>query len=167
MKSLSGRKNLLEQSAFGFTNSLMYSLEESRKLRILITWVLILPSNLIALWRCSYLVSKTIFILSSYVEVYVIKKIQVWTLCLWLVSRPPKSGCFFGKFFVELFCKSLSGKNSSPEHLAFWFSNSLPYGLEESREFRDLIRWVFDIQKCKKCSADTLFRISTSRNIKL
>ena len=110
MKSLSGRKNLLEQSAFGFTNSLMYSLEESRKLRILITWVLILPSNLIALWRCSYLVSKTIFILSSYVEVYVIKKIQVWTLCLWLVSRPPKSGCFFENFLWSYFGNHFQAK---------------------------------------------------------
>ena len=31
------------------------------------------------------------------------KKIKVWTLCIHLVSRPPKYGCFFGKFFVELF----------------------------------------------------------------
>ena len=145
MKSLSGRKNLLEQSAFGFTNSLMYSLEESRKLRILITWVLILPSNLIALWRCSYLVSKTIFILSSYVEVYVIKKIQVWTLCLWLVSRPPKSGWFFEKFTVEQVLKSFSCRISSQKPPAFGFYDSFPYDLEESIELEALISWVLGL----------------------
>ena len=35
LKSFSGRTNFLEQNVFGFTNSLLYSLEESRKLRIL------------------------------------------------------------------------------------------------------------------------------------
>ena len=64
LKSFSGRRNVLEQPVFGFTNSLLYSLEEeSRKLRVLISWVLILLSKLIALWRCSYEVPKTIFIL--------------------------------------------------------------------------------------------------------
>ena len=98
LKSFSGRRNVLEQPVFGFTNSLLYSLEEeSRKLRVLISWVLILLSKLIALWRCSYEVPKTIFILNSFVEGHVIKKNQVWSWCLWLVSRP-KSGYFFGKY---------------------------------------------------------------------
>ena len=34
---------------FGFTNCLLYSLEESKKLRILISWVLFFPSKLIAI----------------------------------------------------------------------------------------------------------------------
>ena len=144
MKSLSGRKNFLEQSAFGFTNSLMYSLEESRKLRILITWVLILPSNLIALWRCSYLVSKTNFILSSYVEGYVIKKFKS-ELCLWLVSSPPKSGCFFEKFTVEQVLKSFSCRISSQKPPVFGFYDSFPYDLEESIELEALISWVLGL----------------------
>ena len=40
------RQNFLEQPVFGFSNSLLYSLEESRRLRILISWILIWPQNL-------------------------------------------------------------------------------------------------------------------------
>ena len=50
-------------------------------------------------------------ILSSYVECA--KKIQVWMSCLQLVSRPPKSGCFFGNFTAELVLKSFSGGYNS------------------------------------------------------
>ena len=40
---------------------------------------------------------------------------------------------FFGKFTAELVWKSFSGRNNSLEPPDFLFSNSLPYGLEESR----------------------------------
>ena len=40
------QKNFLKQPVFGFCNSLLYSLEESRRLRILISWILIWPQNL-------------------------------------------------------------------------------------------------------------------------
>ena len=49
---------------------------------------------------------------------------------------------FFGKFTVKLVRKSFSGKNYSLDPFVFWFSNSLPYDLEESREFLMLISWV-------------------------
>ena len=61
------------------------------------------------------------FILSSYVEENVIKKIQIWTLCLWLVSRHPKSGCFFEKFTVKQVFKSFPGRNNSLEPPVFGF----------------------------------------------
>ena len=38
--SFSGRKKFLEPPVFGFTNILSYILKESRKLRMLISWVL-------------------------------------------------------------------------------------------------------------------------------
>ena len=43
------QKYFPRESVFGFTNYLLYSLEESKKLRMLISWVLILPSKLIAI----------------------------------------------------------------------------------------------------------------------
>ena len=54
--------------------------------------------------------------------------------CLQLVSRPPQSGCFFGKFTAEQVLKSFSGRNNSLMPLVFGFCNSLPFGFEESRE---------------------------------
>ena len=50
---------------------------------------------------------------------------------------------FFGKFFVELVWNTFSGGNNSRETPVFGFSNSLPYGLEESRELWILISWVW------------------------
>ena len=44
---------------------------------------------------------------------------------------------FFSKFTVDLVLKSFSGRNNSAEALVFGLSNSLPYDLEESREFRE------------------------------
>ena len=70
------------------------------------------------------------------------KKIQFWNSRVQLVSKPPKSGWLFGKKFVELFRESFLGWNSSLEPFVFLFSSSLPYGLEESRELRDWVRWV-------------------------
>ena len=70
------------------------------------------------------------------------KKIQVRISCLWLVSRPPKSGCFFGKLTVEQVLKSFSGRNNPLKPPVFGFCDSLPFGLEESRELKALIRWV-------------------------
>ena len=88
-----------------------------------------------------------------------VKKNQVWIWCLWLVSRSPKSGCFFGKIFVELVYKPFSGKNNSLEPPVFWFSNTLPCGLEESRELISLIRWVLGNRYSKiwKISANNFF----------
>ena len=78
-------------------------------------------------------------ILSSYVEGHV-QKNSSQISCLWLVSRPPKSGCFLVIYFVELFWKSFSCRNSSLEPPVYWLSNSFPYDMEESRELRDFIR---------------------------
>ena len=47
---------------------------------------------------------------------------------------------FFGKFTKEQVLKSFSGRNKSLKPPVF--CDSCLYGLEESREFRDLIRWV-------------------------
>ena len=63
---------------------------------------------------------KTIIILSSYVEGHV-KKNRVWISCLQLVSKPPKSGCFFGKNFVELVQQSFSSRNNSQKPPVFDF----------------------------------------------
>ena len=41
------------------------------------------------------------------------KKVQDWIPYLWLISRPPKCGCSFGKFTLEQVLKSLSVKNNS------------------------------------------------------
>ena len=49
---------------------------------------------------------------------------------------------FFGKFTVEKVLKSFSGRNNSLNPPVFGFCDSLPFGLEESRELRALIRWV-------------------------
>ena len=48
----------------------------------------------------------------------------------------------FGKFTAEQVLKSFSGRNDSLKYPVFRFYDSLPFGLEESREFRALIRWV-------------------------
>ena len=47
------------------------------------------------------------------------KKNLVWVSCNWLVSRSPKSGCFFGKLKVELVLKTFSGKGNS-QTPCFW-----------------------------------------------
>ena len=73
------------------------------------------------------------------------EKIQVLTLCLWLVSRPLKSGCFFGKFTVEQVLKSFSGRNSFLKSSVFGFYNTLSYDLEKSKELRALISWVLGL----------------------
>ena len=86
-----------------------------------------------------FLLSAQNTMLSLYVEGHVKKKIQVPISCLWLVSRPPKSGCFFGKFTVEQVLKSFSGRNNFKPPV-FEFCDSLPFGLEELREERALIR---------------------------
>ena len=41
---------------------------------------------------------------------------------------------YFLEFTVEQVLKSFSGRNNFPEPHVFGFSNSLPHGLEESRE---------------------------------
>ena len=66
----------------------------------------------------------------------------------------------FLEFFGELVWELFSGRNNSLEPPVFWFSNSLPYVLEESRELRALIRWalgVTDIQKCKEIQLTIFF----------
>ena len=100
-------------------------------------------------------------ILSSYVEGLVQKNSSLNFMSS-VGFQVSKIWMFFWKLFVELFWKSFSGRNSSPEPIygapCFWFSSSLPYGLEEPRELRDLIRWVLGgIQNCKKFSALNFF----------
>ena len=51
------------------------------------------------------------------------KLIQIWISCLWLVSRPPKSGCLFGKFNEEQILTSFLGRSNSLEPPVFRFSN--------------------------------------------
>ena len=71
-------------------------------------------------------------------------KIRVWSFMSLLVSRPPKSGCVFGKFTAEQILKSFCGRNNflkSPLK-AFGYYDSLPHSLEESRQLRALIRYV-------------------------
>ena len=46
------------------------------------------------------------------------------------------------KLTLELVLKPFSGKNNSVEASGFQFCNSVPYDLEELREFRALISWV-------------------------
>ena len=50
---------------------------------------------------------------------------------------------FFRKITAEQALKSFSGRNNSLKSLVLGFSNSLPYGLEESRELKTLICWVW------------------------
>ena len=97
----------------------------------------ILSSKLMALWRwrCSYYVPKTICILYwvHYLQTRLWEKInQVRISCPHLVSGRPKSGCFFGRFTVELVWKSFSARNNSLEPPVFLFSNSRLHGLKES-----------------------------------
>ena len=48
----------------------------------------------------------------------------------------------FEKFTVKVVLKSFSGRNNFVEAPGFGFSNSLPYDLEKSGEFRALISWA-------------------------
>ena len=48
----------------------------------------------------------------------------------------------FWKIYVEQVLKSFSGANNSVKPPVFGFCDSLTFGIEESREFRALIRWV-------------------------
>ena len=48
----------------------------------------------------------------------------------------------FWKIYWEQNLKSFSGRNNSLKSSVLRFSNSLPLGLEESRELRALISWV-------------------------
>ena len=61
-------------------------------------------------------------------------------ICRGACKRPPKSGYFGGKFIAEQVLKSFSGRNDSLQSPIFRISNSLLYGLEESRELRILIQ---------------------------
>ena len=72
--------------------------------------------------------------LSLYVEGHE-KSLNFMSLVIFQAS---KIWGFCRKFTAEQVLKS-SGRNNAIESLAFGFSNSLPYGLEESRELRTLI----------------------------
>ena len=50
---------------------------------------------------------------------------------------------FFRKFTVEQVLKSFPGRTNFLKHPVFGICDSLPFGLEESRELRALIRWVY------------------------
>ena len=134
MKSFSGRNNFLEQAVFGITNSLLYKNIEllgfdlSLKTCTLKRFLLNAQNNFYFefIWRraCD-------------------KKNQVWNLCLWLVSKPQKSGCFFFFGGGEIYCgASFEIILKSP---VFGFCDSLPYGLEKSKELRPLISWLLGL----------------------
>ena len=74
-----------------------------------------------------------------------IKKFKSELHVFWLISRPPKPGCFFIKFTVEKVLKSFSGRNNSLEPPVFGFCDCLLYDLEESIELRALISWVLGL----------------------
>ena len=79
-------------------------------------------------------------ILSSYVEGQVKKNFKPE---FYVFFRPPKSGCFFEEFTVEQVLKSFPGRTNSLKSPVFGFFNIVPFGLEESRKLRALIRWVW------------------------
>ena len=68
---------------------------------------------------------------------------------------------FFGKFTAEQVLISFSGRNNSVKPPAFGLCDSLPFGLEESRKLRALIRWVLGYYTCKNaqnfCQKSLLF----------
>ena len=94
--------------------------------------------------------------MSSYVEGHV-KKIQVKNSCLSLVSCPPTY--LFRKFTAEQVLELFLGRNNFLKPLVFGFCDSPPFGLEESRELRALIRWILGNRhsKMQKISAQIFF----------
>ena len=82
------------------------------------------------------------FIFSSYVEGRE-QKYSSLNFMFSVAFQVAKIWMFFRKkIFVVQVWKWFSGGNSSLEALSVWFSNSILYGLEESRELKDLIWWV-------------------------
>ena len=81
-------------------------------------------------------------ILISYVEDYVEKNSSLNFMIL-VGFQASKMRKFFWKIYFEAsFQIIFRKKNNFLEPPAFWFSNSLQYGLGESREFWILISWV-------------------------
>ena len=66
------------------------------------------------------------------------KKVRISYLSL--VSRPPNHGYFFEKFTLKQPLKSFPGRTDSLKPSVAGFCDSLPFGLEESKELRALIR---------------------------
>ena len=83
-----------------------------------------------------------------------VQKISIANFMSSFGFQASKIWMFFGKIFAELVWKSFSGRNSSLEPPVFWFSNSLPYGLEESRELWILITW-FWVSRTKRQKIST------------
>ena len=81
-------------------------------------------------------------ILISYVEDYV-EKNSSQNFMILVGFQASKMWKFFWKIYFEAsFQIIFRKKNNFLEPPAFWFSNSLQYGLGESREFWILISWV-------------------------
>ena len=78
-------------------------------------------------------------IMSSYVEGYVKKNISLNFMSL-AGFQAFKIDMIFGKLTADQDLKSFLGKNNSLKPLFFGFCDSLPFGLEESRELKALIR---------------------------
>ena len=94
---------------------------------------------------------------SSYVEEHVKKNSSLNFMSLAGFQASKIWMCFW-KLTAEQVLKSFSSRNNSLKPPVFGFSNSLPYGLEESREFRALIRWVLNMHsKLKKVSSNNFF----------
>ena len=89
------------------------------------------------LWRLSAQ-NNSYIILSSYVEGHVQKNSTLNFMSLVGFQASKIWTFFFGKFFMELFWKSFSGRNSSLEFPGvFLFSSSFPYDLLALRVLRD------------------------------
>ena len=78
------------------------------------------------------------YIMSSYAENHV-KKNSSLNYVSSVGFQASKICMFFGKFTAEQVLKSFLGTNNSLKAPAFGFCDSLPFGLEESRELRALI----------------------------
>ena len=78
---------------------------------------------------------------------------QVKISCPWLVSRPPKFGCFFlGKFTAEQVLKSYSDrKNSLKPPVFFYFQQASTWSgrIKRVESFDQMDFGLTGIQKCK------------------
>ena len=70
------------------------------------------------------------------------KKIFSLIFIFFVCFQASKNWIIFGKFNADVVLKSFSGRNKSLEAPVFGFFHSFPHNLEESREYRALIRWV-------------------------
>ena len=88
------------------------------------------------------------------------KTIQVWISCLRLVSRPPKSECFFGKFTTKPVWKSFSGRNNSLEPSVCFDFLTVSHMVWKNQESCESWLVGFGVSRClkmQKISANNFF----------